>query len=59
MEAGKEQHLVKLVLHLVGLGTGKNLVANHLSVGIHGNVEKQTMRKRELGIVIFWSPVSG
>src|ERR1700741_4924395 len=59
LEARKQQHLVKLMLHFHGLGARKNLVADHLALGVHGDVEKQAMWKSQFGIVLLRGPVSG
>jgi len=59
LEPRKQQHLVKLMLHFQGLGTRKNLVADHLALGVHGDIQKQAMRKREFGIVLLRGPISG
>src|SRR5205823_6729863 len=59
VETREEQHLIQFVLHFGRIGTGKDLVANHFAVCAYGNIEHEAVRKCELGIVIFRSPISG
>jgi hypothetical protein len=59
VEAREEQHLIELVLHFAGSWTGENLVVQHLTAGIDGDIDHQAVRQSEFGIVIFRSPVAG
>src|SRR5438876_9623247 len=46
------------MLHFLGVRSRKNLVANHLPLRVHGNIEHKTVRKGELTIVIFRGPIA-
>src|SRR5438094_6834157 len=58
LESREQQHLVKLMLHFPGVRSRKNLVANHLALRVHGDIEHQTVRKGELTIVILRGPIA-
>ena len=55
-EAREEQHLIELMTQIHASWTGENLVANHLAVLVHGDIEEQTVGKRELRVVLLRSP---
>ena len=57
-EAREQQHLVELMTEIGAARAGQNLVGGHLAVGIDGDVEQQTMRQREFGLVLFLRPGS-
>src|SRR5882724_13275529 len=46
------------MLHFPGVRSRKNLVANHLALRVHSDIEHQTVRKGELTIVILRSPIA-
>ena len=58
VEPREEQHLIELVLHFAGFGSGKNLIIQHLTAGIDGDIDHQAVRQSEFGIVIFRSSVA-
>ncbi len=58
LESREQQHLVKLMLHFPGVRSRKNLVANHLALRVHGDIEHQTVRQGELTIVILRGPIA-
>src|SRR5262249_61333669 len=57
-KAGEEQHFVELMLHVLGTRTGNNLIVDHAAVLVDRDVHQQTVRKSQLGIVLFRGPAA-
>ena len=45
--------------HVLAVRPGQNLIIQHLAVLIHRDVQKQSVRKRELGFMLLRRPVAG
>ena len=55
-EAGEQEHLIELMAQVDAVWAGNNLVADHLAVLVHGNINEQAVRKRELHVVLLGRP---
>ena len=55
-EARKQEYLVQLMTKINAVGPGENPVADHLAIGVNGDIYEQAVRQGELEVVFFRGP---
>src|SRR6266403_2951263 len=55
-EAREKEHLIELMAQVHAVRAGNNLVADHLTVLIHGNIDEQAVRKGKLDVMLLRRP---
>src|SRR6266403_3247880 len=55
-EAREKEHLIELMAQVHAVRAGNNLVADHLTVLIHGDINEQAVRKGKLDVMLLRRP---